>query len=130
MNAAVRTTLMLSLGGMLGANARFWLGRWIQSQTSSEFPWGTFAINLSGAFALGLLFEILRELGENSEDLRVFFAVGFLGSYTTFSTLVFDTTVFASKGEIGKAILDSFGSITLGVFAVVAGMFVGRFVAP
>ena len=78
--------LVLSLGGVAGVNARYWLGVWINRWASSQFPWATFSINVSGAFAIGFLTALLARWSPHSH-LRLLMLVGFLGGYTTFSTV-------------------------------------------
>ena len=84
-------TLLLSLGAILGANARFWVGVWAATWLGTGFPFGTFLVNVTGCFLIGLF----NGLGETrlplTPELRLFFAVGFLGAYTTFSSFGFES---------------------------------------
>jgi CrcB protein len=77
--------LCVVLGGAAGAVARYALGGWVQARRP-EFPWGTLAINVSGALALGVLLPLL----EAHPQLRALLATGFLGAYTTFSTFSYE----------------------------------------
>jgi CrcB protein len=87
---------------------------------------GTFLVNISGAFLLGLIVG----LGENgflpTGPWRTALAVGFLGAYTTFSTLMLEGTVRAEDGEMGWAIVNLGGSIIVGLIAVYCGLLAGR----
>jgi CrcB protein len=76
---------VLLLVGFLGVNARFWLGVAINRWTSSQFPWATFTINLSGSFAIRLCTALLTRWLPHPHT-RLFIIVGFLGGYTTFSS--------------------------------------------
>jgi CrcB protein len=81
--------LVISLGGILGANARYLLGNWIAARYGTSFPYGTMVINVSGSFVIGFFLVLLTErFVVHPNWRRLFFAVGFLGAYTTFSTFV------------------------------------------
>ena len=122
----MKTVVGIAIGGALGALARFGLGAAITERTGARFPWGTFVVNISGAFMIGLLFVLLTDRFEVVDWLRAAVAIGFLGAYTTFSTLALDTVLLAEGKEMPLALLNIFGSLAAGVFAVVAGMMLGR----
>ena len=92
--------LALSLGGVLGVNARYWLGIWISRWASPQFPWATFTINVSGAFAIGFLATLLARWSPHSQ-LRLILVVGFLGGYTTFSTFAFESVSLCAAWRMG-----------------------------
>ena len=92
--------LALSVGGVAGVNARYWLGVWINRWASSQFPWATFSINVSGAFAIGFLTAILARWSPHS-NLRLMILVGFLGGYTTFSTFAFEIRHAVATRRVG-----------------------------
>src|SRR4051812_40849946 len=119
--------VIIGMGGFLGANARYVVGGWITRHWGTEFPWGTFVINVSGSFFLGLLVAILTMRPLASPNYRLFFAVGFLGAYTTFSTFSYETLRLAQDHNFLPALLNIFGSILLGLLGVMAGVWVGRF---
>ena len=77
--------IVLSAGGVLGVNARYWLASWMSTWAGDRFPWATFAINVSGSFAIGLIATLLARWLP-AHPARLFFLVGFLGGYTTFSS--------------------------------------------
>jgi fluoride exporter len=78
--------LVLSVCGVAGVNVRYRLGVWINRWASSQFPWATFSISVSGTFAVGFLTALLDPWSPHSY-LRLLILIGFLGGYTTFSTL-------------------------------------------
>src|SRR5205085_57949 len=90
---ALQKTLWVGLGGFLGANARYWIGLWIQARWGSSFPWSTFVINITGSFILGLFLTLVtgRYAVPGTPVLRLAVAIGFVGAYTTFSTFEFET---------------------------------------
>ena len=90
----------LSVGGVLGVNARYWLGVLINRWTGAQFPWATFAINVSGSFAIGLLSVLLARWLPHPHA-RLLVVVGFLGGYTTFSSFSFEALALWERGELG-----------------------------
>lgn len=122
--------LWVGLGGFLGANTRYWLGEWIQSRTGPAFPWATLAINVSGSFILGLFMAAAtRNFSVTAPPaLRLLFAVGFLGAYTTFSTFTFETLALLQTGHPARALWNAGGSLAAGMIAVACGVWLGRMV--
>jgi CrcB protein len=116
--------LFVGLAGSLGALARYLLGRYIAERVISQFPLGTLLINVTGAFLIGLLFTLT---GRNflSVSLQTILATGFLGGYTTFSTMSWEGVQLARGGSTPLSILYLGGSILLGLFAAALGMVLG-----
>ena len=117
--------LWIGLGGFVGANARYFLGGWIMARLGSAFPYATFVINITGSLILGLLMGI-HEGTPLPSAIRLGFAVGFVGAYTTFSTFSYETMVLIENGSLVAATLNSVGSVVVGLLAVVSGLAVGR----
>ena len=90
------------------------------------FPWATFAINTSGAFLLGLLLAVLLERRRSSRYLRPLSCVGFLGAWTTMSTLAIEADVLARDGHAGIAIAYLFATRFGGLAATALGITIGR----
>jgi fluoride exporter len=118
--------LVISLGGILGANARYVLGTWIAGRYGTSFPYGTLVINLSGSFVIGLFLTLIAERFVLHPNWRLFFAVGFLGVYTTFSTFSYESVVLLQNGAWRLGLVNMVGSVVLGPIAVVMGMAVAR----
>jgi CrcB protein len=118
--------LVISLGGILGANARYVLGTWIAGRYGTSFPYGTLVINLSGSFVIGLFLTLIAERFVLHPNWRLFFAVGFLGAYTTFSTFSYESVVLLQNGAWRLGLVNMVGSVVLGPIAVVMGMAVAR----
>jgi CrcB protein len=121
--------LMVGIGGFLGANARYVVGGWITRHWDTQFPWGTFVINVTGSFLLGVLLAALNARPTASAHYRLFFAVGFLGAYTTFSTFSYETLRLAQDQSVVTALLNITGSVLLGLIGVVLGAYLGELVA-
>lgn len=122
----MRTLIALGIAGAFGALARYGVEGWVSQRAGSAFPWGTFVVNISGAFLLGFLFTLLTERLALAPWLRSAVTIGFLGAYTTFSTLSFETFRLAEDGEILVALANMLGSVTAGFVAVYLGVVLGR----
>lgn len=120
------TILLVGAGGFLGAISRYLVDGWVASATGGAFPWGTFVVNVSGSFVLGLLFALSVERGILSPALRAPVLIGFIGAYTTFSTLTQESWRLVESGSYVAAIGNIGGSVILGLVAVVAGLTIGR----
>jgi len=118
--------LVMSLGGILGANARYLLGTWIAQRYGTSFPYGTLVINVSGSFVIGLFLTLIAERFVLHPNWRLFFAVGFLGAYTTFSTFSYESVVLLQNGAWRLGLVNMVGSVVLGPIAVVIGMAVAQ----
>jgi CrcB protein len=115
------------VAGALGTLTRYAVGAVIDPR-SRGLPWGTFVINVSGSFLIGLVFTLTTERLNVEPWLRTACTVGFLGAYTTFSTLAFETVRLLDGGEWLAAFLNMAGSAVFGVVAVLAGVLVARVV--
>ena len=122
----MRTVVAIASAGALGALARYGLGGWISRRTPGAFPWETFVINVSGAFVLGLVFTLATERWALAPWLRSATTVGFLGSYTTFSTLMFESYRLAADRALGLAFANVVGSCAAGFVAVYVGVVIAR----
>jgi CrcB protein len=105
---------------MLGVNARYWLGIWINRWASPQFPWATFTINVTGALAIGFLATLLARWSPHSQ-LRLILVVGFLGGYTTFSTFAFESVSLGQRGEWALALANMVGSVAAACVGVLLG---------
>jgi len=117
---------MVGIGGFVGAIARFWLGGVISNRMGARFPYGTFVINISGSFLIGLIVTLLAEKTHWSANLRYLIPIGFIGAYTTFSTFELETFQSLRDGEITVALLNVFLSVLIGFIAVWLGVIAGR----
>jgi len=126
MIAAVRTALAIAVAGALGALARYGLEGLVSRRQAGAFPWGTFAVNVTGAFALGLVFTLAAERFAVAPWLRSALTIGFLGAYTTFSTLAFETYRLAAERALGLAAANMLGSCASGLAAVYLGVVLAR----
>jgi fluoride exporter len=125
----MRAVMAVGVAGSIGAIARYGIDGIIVQKSGGPFPWGTFLINISGSFVLGLLFAVLVE-GRVAVApwIRTASTVGLVGAYTTFSTLTLETFRLVEDGSYILAGANAVGSLTLGLVAVYLGVVVGRMV--
>ncbi len=116
----------VAVGAMLGANLRYLVTIWSVERWGADFPYGTFIVNVSGAFAIGIVLAFLGERLDVSPLWRLFFVTGFLGGYTTFSTLAWEGLVLAEQGAWLRAGVYVLGSNVLGFLGVWLGATLGR----
>ena len=117
--------LLVALGGALGAVSRFGIDRLMIGFVGPTVL-GTFAVNITGSFALGLFLTLSDGRFGWSPELRVLVAVGFLGSYTTFSTLTVASLQLAGDGEWTRAVVNVAGSLAIGLAAAFLGIAAGK----
>jgi CrcB protein len=117
--------LAIAAGGILGTLARYGVSRAIHVAPGT-FPWSTFTVNVTGSFVLGLLLTLVIERWPPSQFVRPFAAIGFLGSYTTFSTWMVEADVLIKDGSAGIAVVYVAASLAVGLLAVYAGILVAR----
>lgn len=118
--------LWISIGAVLGANARYWLGVWAARRWGTAFPWGTLIINLSGSFLLGLFMTLVTGRYPVDPHWRLLVTVGFFGAYTTFSTFTYESINLFLKGQWLAGLLNVVGSAVLGLLAAGIGVYLGK----
>lgn len=111
----------LVVAGAGGALARYLVTRAVQARTRSTLPWGTFAVNVMGAFLLGVLTGAGLHHGL-AEAPRIVLGVGFCGAFTTFSTLAVETVRLVETGSTGAALRNLVGSTAAALIAAAAGL--------
>ena len=117
---------MIGVGGILGANARYLIAGWAAQRFGTAFPYGTFIINISGSFLLGLFMAFLQDRVFIHPNYRLFFATGFCGAYTTFSTLTYESLRLFQDGSVLLGFTNMLGSLIIGMLAIFGGFLLGR----
>jgi len=127
MNITPLAIVMVGVGGAAGSSLRYILSGMVQSQTASGFPFGTLLVNLIGCFVIGLLVGIsISAPVKMSDHLRLVFATGFCGGFTTFSAFSAETVALVDKGEMGLAVTYITISVLMGLAATFAGIMINK----
>lgn len=119
--------VIVAVGGSLGALSRYFLQGWILDRTGPSVI-ALFVINVSGAFALGLILTLAEERNLIGPEVRLLLTTGFLSAYTTFSSWMFESVQLIQVGNIARAAVNLVGSIAAGLIAVYLGIVVARLV--
>ncbi len=114
--------LAIAAGGSLGAVSRYWMSTTANQWLGQEFPYGTLAVNLLGSLLMGFLSVLLVQRFNVSDEIRVGLLVGFLGSFTTFSTFAMDNLHLAANDAIFQAGLYILLSLLLCILGAWAGL--------
>ncbi len=120
--------LFVALGGAIGSAARYLVGGWFAARFGAAFPYGTFVVNVTGSFIVGLFLAYAQERVSLSPYWRLFFAVGFVGGYTTFSTYEYESVRLLQDGEMLLAAVYLIGSVVTGGVAAIAGIALGSWI--
>ena len=120
------TYLAIAFGGALGALSRHWLTSAMENLNGTDFPLGTFVVNLFGSFLIGLVFVVFAEKLSFAEQWRPVVIIGFLGAMTTFSTFSLDALLLFQQGQYNTALFYVLGSVVLCLSAAYIGMYVSR----
>jgi fluoride exporter len=129
MSAALdpRVLLAIAVGGGLGSMLRYVIGVLVAAQVGAGFPWGTLLINITGSLAIGVVSEITRTASVAMPNYaRLFWMVGVLGGYTTFSTFSLDAVTLFGERAPWLAVGYLGASVILGVVAAFIGMMAVR----
>lgn len=117
--------LLMAVAGGCGALARYGVAEWMARHFQRRFPIATFCINITGACALGVLMTAGGVHTSGLAPLRAVLGTGFLGGYTTFSALSFETHALAQSGYTGHAWVNGLATLLCGLGALVLGIWVG-----
>jgi CrcB protein len=114
--------LVIALGAILGANARYLVGLYVAERFGAAFPYGTMIINVTGSLVIGFFLTLVSERLAVSPLWRLFFATGFLGAYTTFSAYTYEAAILLRSGLYVPALVYLLGSVVAGMVGVLAGI--------
>lgn len=127
MGVTALTYLFIGFGGILGALLRFLLGKYISGKVSG-FPLGTLVINVTGSFALSLLFFYFHGGQALNENVYLALTTGVMGAYTTFSTFTYETLQLAQEGRAATASAYLGGNVFLGIIGLLLGKLVANMI--
>jgi fluoride exporter len=126
MSPAIPRTLLVGTGGFLGAVARYAVGGLVYRWVAPTFPYATLLINVTGCLAIGFLAVLSEERFLIGPRGRLFWMVGVLGGYTTFSTFGHETATLLREASHLAAAVNVIGHVLIGVLAVFAGAALAR----
>jgi fluoride exporter len=121
--------VLIALGGAAGAVTRYLVDTSVATRVGGAFPWGTLVVNLTGSLVLGLLYALTIERGVLPATVRAPLMIGFVGAYTTFSTLMLESWRLLEDGAAGLALANLLGSVLIGMVALFIGIGLGRALA-
>lgn len=119
--------LLVCAGGALGSGARYLVSTWAVRALGSDFPRGTLIVNVTGSFALAVIFAIPGS--RIGPDLRLFLGAGILGGYTTYSSFNTETLALLDQGSLGLAAANVALTVAGCLVGGLAGLALGRFLA-
>lgn len=118
--------LYISAGAIIGANLRYLVGLWASQRWGAGFPYGTLLVNVVGCLLIGLFYGLGATRLNITPELRLFFAVGFLGAFTTFSSFGYESISLLRGGDLLPGVLNIAGNNLIGLLAVVVGLWLAR----
>jgi len=122
----VHQLVAIAIGGAVGSVLRFLVSTSVHRVMGRDFPYGTLTVNVLGSLLMGFLFIMLVERQISSIELRSGVLFGVLGAFTTFSSFSFETLALVESGELGKAFINVFMSVTCCLLATWIGLGIGR----
>ncbi len=120
--------LYIALFGALGCLARYFLGGWVYGLLGTAMPYGTFVVNVLGAFLIGLIMEFSLRSSLVSPELRVGLTVGFLGGFTTFSTFSYETFRLLESAQFLRALANASFSVVVCLVFTYVGIAAARYI--
>jgi fluoride exporter len=122
----LQTVLLISIGAILGANLRYFVAQYVSKLIPSSFPYGTLIINITASFILGFFLVWTSERVLADPRWRIFFAVGFCATYSTYSSYAFETFALVENGQFWLAAMNFLLTNVVCFVAVVAGAALAR----
>jgi CrcB protein len=114
--------VLISIGGILGANVRYLISTWAASRFGTDFPYGTLIVNVAGSLLIGFIVGVLMSGPVDQVNLRLLIVTGFLGAETTFSTFAYETVALLRFGDLRDAARNVIANVALGLGATAVGL--------
>lgn len=125
----MKDLLIVSIGSFFGGGMRFLVSKWAQSLIALSFPLGTLSVNVLGCLVIGFLSGLTWTGNVMSPSTKLLLTTGFCGGFTTFSTFMNETSSLMKDGEYLYVFLYIFGSLALGLVAVIIGHQIAKLIA-
>jgi CrcB protein len=118
----IKNILLVGLGGGLGSMARYLCQRWVAANYMHSFPWGTFAVNIVGCFAIGIFWGMTFKSFDSNESWKLFLITGLCGGFTTFSAFTLEGIGLLKEEKVALFFTYVAASVLIGLLATYAGM--------
>ena len=118
----IKQVLWVGLGGGIGSMARYLCQRWFSERFMHHFPWGTFAVNITGCLLIGLLWGVQFRSFDSNINWKLFLMAGVCGGFTTFSAFTLESIGLIREQRMGLFFAYVAGSLLLGLVATFVGM--------
>lgn len=124
----MKEVLWVSIGSFFGGGMRFLVSKVVQTYSVLSFPFGTMAVNVLGCLLIGFLSGLAwsEDNGVLTPGMKLLLTTGFCGGFTTFSTFMNESSALLKDGQYAYVMLYVFGSLVLGLLAVLAGHLMGK----
>lgn len=120
----IKNLLLVFIGGGIGSSFRFIISKYLNA--SSLIPYGTFLVNIIGSLLLGIILGWAIKSNTLNSPINLLLGIGFCGGFTTFSTFSFENYSFLKSGDYLSFSIYFFGSMILGILAVLAGILISK----
>jgi CrcB protein len=124
----VNRFLFIAIGAALGANARYLIGLWAANRLGAAFPYGTLIVNITGSFLLGFVITLTTERLTIAPEARLLLAVGFLGSYTTFSSFTVESLGLLRDSGLWPGLINILANNMIGLICAALGVYLARLI--
>jgi fluoride exporter len=118
----MKNLLLVALGGGAGSIARYLCSRWITQAYPHSFPWGTFVVNISGCFLIGLLWAFFSTETQWSNEGKLLLITGLCGGFTTFSAFTLEGIGLLKENKTGLLLIYTGASVITGLLATYGGI--------
>lgn len=118
MKTTITNLLIVGAGSCAGGMTRYLVSRVMQSICNAPFPWGTFIVNITGCFIIGLVYGLIDRGFHLTEGMKLFITVGFCGGFTTFSTFMHENYLLSITSQHVTILLYFFASVLVGFMMV------------
>lgn len=122
----MNTLIAIAIGGAMGAVSRYGLNSMITNKAVTSIPIGILSINFLGSLLMGIAFALFAHLWDGSQTLKAFLMIGFLGSFTTFSTFSLESFQLIERHAYVEAAIYVFGSVLLSIGGLFLGLFLTK----